>query len=117
CYSDDDEARRMSFEEILAHCLAVLGLNYRYGPAEQAALRLIDTGHATWEKLFQAAVDVPLLKEVVSAEKKTAEPPRPAPVSSTPGAPGSCPATAPAAPNCSSPAAEPAAAPASPTTT
>lgn len=103
-YSEASDARRMAFAEILDRSIELLGVNYRYSHAEQAALRLITSGNETWEKMFQAAVDAPLVEEVLGAEKKTGDPPQPGPPSSMPG-PGECsPSTDPAGEKCSSPA-------------
>jgi hypothetical protein len=102
-YGEEDETREMRYVEILDHCLAILGVNYRVGHAEQAALRLVSTQNDVWEALFAAAVDVPLIEEVLRAEKKTPGPSAPGPVSSTPGPPAAGPTTAPAGENSSSP--------------
>ncbi len=65
-----DEHPAMAFSKILDLCLKFLGVNYRYGRFEQAALRLVDTDRNTWNQIFNAALDVPTLNEVAAAQKK-----------------------------------------------
>lgn len=87
----------LSFETILGWCLAILGANYRYGRAEHALLRLVNTGRETWEAIFNAAADMPFIAETVGAAKKNESPAPPAGASTPPGAAACAPSTAPAA--------------------
>ena len=96
---EPDDSKSMLFSTILDHCLAVLGVNYRYGRHEQAALRLIHTGKDTWEKVFEACIDGPFLATVVAAAKKNEDPPPPATASTSPGPEDSGPNTGPAEAN------------------
>lgn len=74
CYPEDEKAGSMPYEDILTHCLRFLGLNYRYGHGEQAVLRLVNKRNYTWERIFQAVVDVPFLLEQEEAAKKNESP-------------------------------------------
>jgi len=84
-YGQDEAARLMDYEEALGYCLDVLGLNYRYGKHEQAVLRLVDTTSDTWERIFEAVVDVPFTQQVLAEQKKTEPPAAPATPSTPPG--------------------------------
>lgn len=68
-----DEHPAMEFSKILDLCLKFLGVNYRYGRFEQAAMRLVDTNRNTWNQIFNAALDVPTLNEVAAAQKKSSD--------------------------------------------
>ena len=74
----------------------VLGVNYRFGQAEQAVLRPIDTMHTTWQAIFIAVVDGPFLESVMAAQKKSGDSPPPNTASSDPGQPATPPVTDPA---------------------
>lgn len=87
-FFEPDSAGTMTYSEILGHTLAFLGLNYRYGPREQSALRLVDTDN--WREVMKAAVDWP----AVEAEQKKTE--EAAGMSSSPGPADSAPDTGPA---------------------
>lgn len=67
----DDHPYSMDFSKILDLSLKFIGVNYRYGRFEQAAMRLIDTNKNTWLQIFNAALDVPTLNEVAAAQKKS----------------------------------------------
>jgi hypothetical protein len=86
-------SRTMAWSEILGHALIFLGVNYRYGPREQSALKLVDSDN--WRDILQAAVDWPAIE---AAQKKTAAGDGP---SSSPGSMESGPSTGPAAVNSS----------------
>lgn len=66
-----DERGTMAFSRILDFCLRFLGVNYRYGRFEQAAMRLVDTNHSTWNRIFCAALDVPTLDKIAEDQKKS----------------------------------------------
>ncbi len=94
----DDDPQTMALSDILDLCVRFLGVNYRFGHAEQAALRPIDTMHSTWQSIFVAAVDGPFLESVMAAQKKSGDSPPPDTASSDPGQPDTSPATDPAEP-------------------
>jgi len=73
-YPEDEEPGVLPYGDILTHCLRFLGLNYRYGDREQAVLRLVNKRNYTWERIFQAAVDVPFLLDHARAAKKNESP-------------------------------------------
>lgn len=91
--------KEMAYSKILDYCLAILGANYRYNRAEHAALRLVNTGRQTWERIFEAALDAPFIASVVTASKKNADLPPPATAAGPPGGEGSAPSTDQAAEN------------------
>jgi hypothetical protein len=61
----------LSWDTILDECLCFLGVNYRYGVYEQAALRLVDTSDTVWCGILMAVLDRPFQAEVEAAQKKT----------------------------------------------
>jgi len=54
------------FSEAFALCVEVLALNYRIGPREAAALKLFTTEN--FERVFEAAVDMPLVVEMLGPQ-------------------------------------------------
>lgn len=82
--------------EILDQAIRAVGINYRFGRGEQAALKLIDSDN--WLPVLCALVDW----YAAADQKKTPDEPPPGETSATPGEPDSCPATDPAAESCSS---------------
>jgi len=61
-FSEAPEAKEMKFSEVLDDCLMLLGVNYRYGRREHAAMRLFNTDGSTWEQVLAAACDLPLME-------------------------------------------------------
>lgn len=57
-----------SVGEIMPHCLAFLGVNYRIGKWEVERLGLLDT--ANYPEILRAAVDAPFAEQWAAAEKK-----------------------------------------------
>ena len=94
-----ETSQTMAFSRILYHCMEILGANYRYGTMEQPVLRLVNTGRSTWNRVFEAALDVPFILEVLEAGKKN-EFLHPSAISDTlPGSADSDPGTGPATAN------------------
>jgi hypothetical protein len=60
---------RLSKEEVLRHCITLLGINYRFGFAEQSAMRLIDGNN--WSAILWASIDGPGITELQECQKKT----------------------------------------------
>ena len=72
-FSEEEGANAMMFSKILDHCIRFLLVNYRYGHMEHAAMLLVNTSESTWNRLFEAVLDLPLANEMVSAQKKSAK--------------------------------------------
>ncbi len=96
--SNANNPQTMPFGEILDLCVRFLGVNYRFGHAEQAVLRPIDSMHATWQSIFVAVVDGPFLEAVMAAQKKRDNSAVVDTANSKPGQPDTSPATDPAEP-------------------
>lgn len=94
-FSEEEDNRKKGFSEILRLCVLFLGVNYRYGQAEQAVLRLVNTSHSTWEQIFRAVADMPFVERVLEEQKKTESPLVPDTPSSEPGPPADTPDTGP----------------------
>lgn len=75
----------------------LLGINYRFGLAEQNAIRTLTT--TNWGTVLQAAMDLPFYQELVDAQKKTESPAAETSTTAT-GSPADCPTTDPAAASC-----------------
>lgn len=85
----------IDIEPFVRLAIRVLGVNYRYGLAEQNVLGLVDT--TNWQAVLEAAVDLPLVEEALRrAEKKTASAAASERSSTPPGRPADSPATPPA---------------------
>lgn len=75
----------------------IVGINYRFGPAEQNVLRWLKS--TNWGLVLQKAMDLPFYERAVEDQKKTESPTSPASTTS-PGPTAACPITAPAGENC-----------------
>jgi len=86
-FTAEDGFNGAAFNKARALELAVeaVGLNYRYGRAEQNALRAIDG--LNYLSVLMATIDWPKAAAIAEAEKKSDEPPEPPPPNSTPGQP------------------------------
>ncbi len=73
--TEEGENSTMLFEDILTHCLRLLGVNYRIGRHEQTVLRLIDTSTETWNRVFEAACDMPFIRKMTEEEKEAEDSP------------------------------------------
>lgn len=93
------EPGSMEYPDVLDLAVRFVGINYRYGAAEQAVLRLIDSTADTWQAVFHAVVDGPFLEMAIEAQKKSESQPAADTPSSGPGPPDASPSTDPAAPN------------------
>ena len=65
---DSDE---IEFTIVLRRILDALALNYRLGPVEQTALRLIDS--TNWQEALGATVDLPKVREIMAEQQKKTE--------------------------------------------
>jgi len=70
-YGDDPDRAEMTFAEIFEHCVALLAVNYRVDRYAATLLGLVTTD--TWQEIFHAALDVPLVRDQLSAQKKTSD--------------------------------------------
>jgi len=77
CFADEGPSSEKQFAkenmpEMLARCVRILGVNYRFGLIEQSILGVVDTSN--WYTILACSVDVPLYQSVEAAQKKSGDP-------------------------------------------
>jgi hypothetical protein len=97
----DRSRGELSRAEALRFAIRVLGVNYRFGLAEQHLLHWIDSDNLF--EVLMLAVDVPAVEEFNGTQKKTPDAPAPACSKPSPGAPACGPGTSPAGESYGSP--------------